>query len=73
MRWRVEKEVVIGKGDTICAERTCDEKTGLETFEVNFAYIEHGEKKNALVKVRVCQACSDKLNYYKNYKKLKPE
>ena len=71
MRWRIEKEVVIGKGDNICAERTCCEKKCLETFEVNFAYLEQGDKKNALVKVRVCQACSDKLNYHKKYKKLK--
>lgn len=30
---------------------------------MNFGYIEDGEKKNELVKVRLCPGCSDKLNY----------
>lgn len=70
MRWRIEKEVIIGKGDTICSEKKCCEKDSLVTFEVNFAYSEEKEKKNALVKVRVCPLCSEKLNYKKKFKKL---
>jgi protein FRA10AC1 len=50
-RFRVEKEVVIGKGQFICGEKSCKEEEGLKTWEVNFAYIETGEKKNALVKI----------------------
>ena len=34
---------------------------GLQTFELNFGYVEEGIKKNALVKVRVCQRCARKL------------
>jgi len=37
----------------------------LSSYEVNFAYEEHGEKKNALVKVRVCLECAELLNYKK--------
>lgn len=70
MRWRVEKEVIIGKGDTICCEKKCTKTQDLETYEVNFAYIEEDEKKNALVKVKVCETCSQKLNYKRKYKKL---
>ncbi|RCN39178.1 hypothetical protein ANCCAN_14903 [Ancylostoma caninum] len=31
--------------------------------EVNFSYSEGGERKNALVKVRLCRQCSEMLNY----------
>ena len=51
MRWRVEKEVVEGKGHFICGNKKCDEQRELRTWEVNFGYMEHGEKKNALVKL----------------------
>lgn len=63
MRWRIEKEVVIGKGESICAEKKCSKIKDLETYEVNFAYLEGKEKKNTLVKVRVCEECGKKLNY----------
>jgi len=63
MRWRIEKEVVIGKGQFVCANKKCDEVNKLRTWEVNFGYMEHGEKKNALVKCRLCSECSYKLNY----------
>lgn len=52
MRWRVEKEVLAGKGQFICGEKKCNLRDGLKTWEVNFGYMEHGEKKNALVKLR---------------------
>ena len=53
LRWRVEKEVVEGKGQFTCGNKRChdDESEGLRSWEVNFAYVEHGEKKNALVKL----------------------
>nr|XP_051679908.1 protein FRA10AC1 isoform X3 [Oryctolagus cuniculus] len=50
-RWRVEKEVISGKGQFFCGNKYCDEKEGLKSWEVNFGYIEHGEKRNALVKL----------------------
>lgn len=38
-------------GHFSCGNRKCDEKNGLRSWEVNFAYVEGGEKKNALVKL----------------------
>mmetsp|Transcript_4110 Transcript_4110/g.6997 ORF Transcript_4110/g.6997 Transcript_4110/m.6997 type:complete len:285 (+) Transcript_4110:192-1046(+) len=70
MRWRVQAEVVKGKGQFICGNKRCDNRLSLASYEVNFAYKEAGENKNALVKLRVCPDCAYKLNY-KREKKLK--
>ncbi|XP_014341353.1 protein FRA10AC1 [Latimeria chalumnae] len=70
-RWRVEKEVISGKGQFFCGNKHCDEKEGLKSWEVNFGYIEHGEKRNALVKLRLCPECSYKLNYHHRRKEIK--
>ncbi|KAK6504652.1 hypothetical protein TWF481_006591 [Arthrobotrys musiformis] len=45
------------------------EGVGLETFEMNFGYIEKGVKKNALVKVCVCEKCAGKLRRVKEGRK----
>ncbi|KAI0985941.1 hypothetical protein GJ496_002204 [Pomphorhynchus laevis] len=58
MRWRTETEVVTGKGQFVCGERKCNNDIDLTSWEVNFAYIEKGEKRNALVKIRLCIDCS---------------
>uniref|UniRef100_A0A8D8JN97 Protein FRA10AC1 homolog n=1 Tax=Culex pipiens TaxID=7175 RepID=A0A8D8JN97_CULPI len=71
MRWRIEKEVVVGKGQFICGSRACEERDTLRSWEVNFAYLEHGAKKNALVKLRLCPKCSDKLNYHSKKREIK--
>ncbi|PBC29825.1 hypothetical protein APICC_06439 [Apis cerana cerana] len=63
LRWRTEKEVIIGKGQFECGNKKCKNKEQLKSWEVNFGYIEHGQKKNALVKLRLCPECSIKLNY----------
>ncbi|EIE22911.1 hypothetical protein COCSUDRAFT_8481, partial [Coccomyxa subellipsoidea C-169] len=63
MRWRSEKEVISGKGQFSCSARGCSESRGLATFEVPFGYEEAGEKKQALVKVRVCPEHAQQLNY----------
>lgn len=42
---------MIGKGQFICACKTCSKKKDLKTWEVNFAYQEEGLKKNALIKI----------------------
>jgi protein FRA10AC1 len=63
LRWRTEKEVMVGKGQFMCASTQCDSNKGLKSWEVNFSYVEDGEKKNELVKVRLCPECSEKLNY----------
>ena len=60
-RWRTDKEVVEGKGQFICAQKkTCKEKEGLRTWEVNFGYVEGEQKKFALVKVRLCAECRER-------------
>uniref|UniRef100_A0A8D0DNK2 FRA10A associated CGG repeat 1 n=1 Tax=Salvator merianae TaxID=96440 RepID=A0A8D0DNK2_SALMN len=71
-RWRHEKEVIAGKGQFFCGSKHCDEKEGLKSWEVNFGYVEHGEKKNALVKLRLCPECSYKLNFHHRRKEVKP-
>ena len=71
LRWRIESEVKTGKGQFICGNKSCSESELLSSWEVNFAYIEHNEKKNALVKVRLCPDCSIKLNMVKKVNKVK--
>ncbi|KAI7860251.1 folate-sensitive fragile site protein Fra10Ac1-domain-containing protein [Circinella umbellata] len=63
LRWRTQREVVHGKGQFVCASTRCDNTDDLKSWEVNFGYIENGEKKNELVKVRLCPDCSYRLNY----------
>ncbi|KXZ54811.1 hypothetical protein GPECTOR_4g882 [Gonium pectorale] len=65
MRWRTAKEVMAGKGQFVCGAKGCDASDGLCSYEINFAYQEAGERKQALVKLRVCPACAFKLNYRK--------
>lgn len=50
MRWRTEQEVVLGKGQFSCGNKHCKTEDDLHSWEVNFAYLENDEKKNALVK-----------------------
>ncbi|KAF6779431.1 hypothetical protein AHF37_01171 [Paragonimus kellicotti] len=65
MRWRLEKEVISGKGQFTCGSVQCSagSDSRLRSWEVNFAYKERGEQRNALVKLRLCPDCSEKLNY----------
>ncbi|KAG0211590.1 hypothetical protein BGX33_004192 [Mortierella sp. NVP41] len=72
MRWRNQQEVMRGKGQFTCGNLRCDEAKGLQSWEVNFGYVEQGEKKNALVKIRLCEKCSYKLNYKSMYARAKP-
>jgi len=70
MRWRVEAEVVTGKGQFECANKKCDRRKKLRTWEVNFGYVEQNIKKNALIKCRLCLECSYKLNYHHKKKEV---
>jgi len=72
LRWRTQQEVFVGKGQFVCGNKSCNEKDRLKSYEVNFAYAEDGDKKNALVKLRVCPDCAYKLNY-KQIKQEKKE
>nr|ACO14113.1 FRA10AC1 homolog [Esox lucius] len=69
-RWRIEKEVVSGKGQFVCGNKRCEVEEGLKSWEVNFAYVERGEKRNALVKLRLCPECSFKLNCHHKRKEV---
>ncbi|XP_026748856.2 protein FRA10AC1 homolog isoform X2 [Galleria mellonella] len=71
LRWRVEKEVVLGKGQFQCGSKHCNNVDNLKSWEVNFAYLENRMKKNALVKLRLCPECSDKLNYKSQKREIK--
>ncbi len=61
LRWRTEKEVRRGKGQFSCGSLHCSTEDGLTSWELPFGYIEKGEKKMALVKVRLCPSCSTLL------------
>jgi protein FRA10AC1 len=65
LRWRTQKEVFEGKGQFKCGNQVCGNMEDLASYEMNFGYKERGEKKQALVKLRVCPDCAMKLNYRK--------
>ena len=54
-----------------CGAKSCEERRGLASFEVNLGYQEAGAHKNALVKLRLCPAHGMQLNYKKNAEVLK--
>ena len=57
LRWRTEREVIVGKGQFVCAATDCEQREELRTFEVPFSYVEAGRQKQALVKCRLCPEC----------------
>ena len=65
------ESAAFGAGQFVCGSIDCAEKTDLRSWEVPFGYVEAGEKRLALVKVRLCPACSDKLNYRKQMREVK--
>lgn len=50
-RFRIENEILTGKGQFVCGEKSCKADSELKTWEVNFAYVEKGDRKNVLVKI----------------------
>jgi len=62
-RWRTKAEVISGRGQFSCGNRTCIDEENLRSYEVNFEYEENGIGKQALVKVRLCISCAFRLNY----------
>lgn len=65
LRWRTESEVVAGKGQFICGNKRCDTQENLRSYELLFGYVEQGEKKRCLVKVRACESCAQKIFFKK--------
>lgn len=53
LRWRTSAEVVSGKGQFVCGSKNCSTQNELRSWEVNFAYVEQDERKNALIKLRM--------------------
>ncbi|KAI6102433.1 folate-sensitive fragile site protein Fra10Ac1-domain-containing protein [Pisolithus thermaeus] len=79
LRWRTENEVLDGTGETTCANMRCEYHRPhspsnslpppLTTLELPFSYEEHGEVKQALVKVVLCPGCLKKLMWKRNREK----
>jgi len=63
LRWRTQQEVFQGLGQFLCGHLGCGAKDMLQSWQVNFAYQERGERRTALVKLRLCPGCSAKLNF----------
>jgi len=61
LRWLNQTEVLQGKGYSYCAATDCDSAEELKAFEVPFTYVENGEKKATLVKVRLCRSCQVRM------------
>ena len=66
LRWRSQREVLSKKGEDVCGEIHCQSgvasnNTPLQAFEVPFSFVEGGERKLELVKVRLCPLCAEKL------------
>ena len=49
----LQREVVSGKGQFACGAKGCDERRGLASFEVPFAYEEAGERRCPLSLIEV--------------------
>jgi protein FRA10AC1 len=69
LRWRTEKECIHGKGHFVCGNLKCDRIDELHSWEVHFRYKEAGESKEALVKIRLCPECTEKLHYGRRRKR----
>ncbi len=61
LRWRTREEVMSGKGATQCGAIDCNARDRLVVMEVNFRYEEHGEIKQALVKLTLCADCFHRM------------
>mmetsp|Transcript_7300 Transcript_7300/g.10024 ORF Transcript_7300/g.10024 Transcript_7300/m.10024 type:complete len:178 (-) Transcript_7300:244-777(-) len=72
LRWRSRKDVLSGKGKTVCGNEKCGATDGvrdkhkglrsqLRNFEVKFGYAEQDQPKCALIKVKLCKRCGKKL------------
>ena len=62
----VLKMCLFFKGQFICGHKRCSEKDALKSWEMNFGYMEHGEKKNALVKISKYSKCHVVYNCLNN-------
>lgn len=52
-------------GQFFCGNKYCDKKESLKSWEVNFGYIEHGEKRNALVKLSKLTSGGNMIDFFK--------
>jgi len=72
-RWRTAAEVRAGKGQFTCGEKRCETSDGLASFECVFAYDEGGVRKKAMMKVRACARCAEKLGAGGGVSRAKPK
>ena len=62
MRWRTSKEVIEGRGQFTCGVRGCYAAGApLRSYELHFAYADGGRAREALVKLRCCARCAERL------------
>ena len=62
-----------GKGQFTCGEKRCETSDGLASFECVFAYDEGGVRKKAMMKVRACARCAEKLGAGGGVSRAKPK
>jgi protein FRA10AC1 len=67
LRWRTGPEVIEGIGEETCGSLRCKNHSMagpmLRAFELPFVYEEGTERATALVKVRLCERCQNKLTW----------
>ncbi len=68
LRWRTKRDVLRGKGTSICAALDCESVNGLKSYEVDFRYNENGIDKRTLVKVRLCSLCAIAAGWKRSHK-----
>ena len=73
LRWRTEREVLEGRGHFSCGNKACASTGPLTSYELLFRYDERGATREALVKLRCCDACAYKLHYRKNKERRREE
>lgn len=61
--WRRQRDTRVARGQFSCGCLGCESRDALESYELNFAFVEAGERRAALVKVRACPGCAVKLFY----------
>ena len=67
LRWRTREEVLNGRGESTCGNKKCRKShfptDDLVTLEVPFSYMERGEHKKELVKLKLCASCRPLLRH----------
>ena len=73
LRWRTAEETFDGKGQFTCGATSCAKDESLTSLEVPFEYSEHGQRKQAMVKLRLCERCAKRLRHTRKYARRREE